>query len=444
MAQQRFDRRRFVQGVAAGTAALAATRSGALAGPTVYVPSSGRRAQGAAARVRALMWSNSTTMDANFTNRVKMFNEAHQGEIEVELQFLPYDQYWQKLQLAYAANDPYDVYFWDVQAYGHYKRDLLLNLQPMIDESQVFDPADYPVELFDVWRLDGTNLYALPENLQSMSLYYNKTLFDQAGSTVPDDTWTWEQVVDAGKALTVREGDRVTQYGFDIGTMSIWWGAQTLSWAKGDAFFDRIVEPTVFQVGNENNVASLDFLQKLVNSDKISPNPIVMAQNQEPGAFETGRAAISVQGSWNISTYQQAEFEWGMAPLPKWEGNRVVPYWLGGWVIAKASDVADAAFAFARWSASDYQETMAKEHDWIPILNSARESDEMESGMPTGFDEAMKALSSAQLGDMYHKNNQQIIVEAFEPNLEQLFNGQLPAADAGKNIDAKANELLKA
>ena len=106
-----------------------------------------------------------------------------------------------------------------MQAYGHYKRDLLLNLQPMIDASQVFDPVDYPVELFDVWRLDGENLYALPENLQSMSLYYNTTIFDQAGATVPDDTWTWDQVVEAGKALTVRDGDRVSQYGLDVGTM---------------------------------------------------------------------------------------------------------------------------------------------------------------------------------------------------------------------------------
>lgn len=431
-----------MQGAVAGAALLGASAQRTLAGPTVYVPRSGRSKQGAAAKVKALMWSNSTTMDANFTNRVKTFNEAHKDTIEVELQFLPYDQYWQKLQLAYAANTPYDVYFWDVQAYGHYKRDLLLDLQPMVDASQVFDPADYPVELFDVWRLDGKNLYALPENLQSMSLYYNKTIFDTAGAAVPDDTWTWDQVVEAGKALTMREGDRVSQWGLDVGAMSIWWGAQTLSWSKGDSFFDRIVEPTVFQVGNEANVATLDFLQKVVNTDKISPNPIVMTQNQEPGVFETGRAAISLQGSWNISTYQQAEFEWGMAPLPKWEDNRVVPYWLGGWVIAKASPVADAAFEFARWSASEYQETMAKEHDWIPILNSARESDEMASGMPTGFTEAMKALSSAQLGDMYHRNNQQIVVEAFEPNLEQLFAGQMPAADAGKAIDDKANALL--
>jgi multiple sugar transport system substrate-binding protein len=444
VAPRRFDRRRFVQGAAAGTALLGTSASRSLAVPAVHVPRNGRRAQGAAAHVRALMWANEPTMDTNFQNRVTTFNEAHQGEIEVELQFLPYDQYWQKLQLSYAANDPYDIYFWDVQAYGHYKRDLLLNLQPMIDESQVFDPADYPMELFEVWKLDGENLYALPENLQTMGLYYNKTIFDQAGAAVPDDTWSWDQVVEAGKALTVRDGDRVSQWGLDVGAMSVWWGAQTLGWAKGDSFFDRIVEPTVFQVSNDANVEALDFLQGLVNTEKISPNPIVMAQNEEPGTFETGRSAIAMQGSWFMSTYAKSSFEWGMAPLPTWDGNRVVPYWLGGWVIAKASDVADAAFEFARWSASDYQETMAREHDWIPILNSARESEEMASGMPDGFQQSMEALSDARLGDMYHRNNQQIIVEAFEPNLEQHFNGQMTAEDAARNIDAKANELLTA
>ena len=422
---------------------MAASARGALAAPALPMARGQRLTQGGATHVRALMWANEPTMDANFQNRVTMFNEAHKDEIEVELQFLPYDQYWQKLQLSYAANDPYDIYFWDVQAYGHYKRDLLLDLQPYVDESEVFDPVDYPMNLFEVWKLDGTNLYAIPENLQSMALYYNKTIFDQAGATVPDETWSWDQVVEAGKALTVREGDRVTQWGLDIGNMSTWWGAQTLGWAQGDSFFDRIVEPTVFQVSNEANVAALDFLQGIVNSEKISPNPIVMAQNEEPGVFETGRCAIALTGSWFMSTYAKADFEWGMAPLPTWDGNRVMPYWLGGWVIAKASEVPDAAFEFARWSASDYQETMAKEHDWIPILNSARESEDMASGMPTGFQQAMEALSDARLGDMYHRNNQQIIVEAFEPNLDQLFNGQLAAADAAKQIDAKANELLQ-
>jgi multiple sugar transport system substrate-binding protein len=56
------------------------------------------------------MWSNGPVIDEHFENRVAAFNEAHSGEIEVGLEFLPYDQYWQKLQLAYASGDLYDVY----------------------------------------------------------------------------------------------------------------------------------------------------------------------------------------------------------------------------------------------------------------------------------------------------------------------------------------------
>ncbi len=88
------SRRRFL-GTAAGAAALAA--SGGRSVPLVGARSA--RAQGGQ-RVRALMWINSPTIDANFEKRIQMFNDAHAGEIEVALEFLPYDQYWQKLQLA--------------------------------------------------------------------------------------------------------------------------------------------------------------------------------------------------------------------------------------------------------------------------------------------------------------------------------------------------------
>ena len=58
---------------------------------------------------------------------------------------------------------------------------------------------------------------------------------------------------------------------------------------------------------------------------------------------------------------------------------------MGGWVIAKASGVQEGAFEWARWSATDYQPTMATDDDWIPIQNAARESEEFICRMPTGF-----------------------------------------------------------
>ncbi len=301
---ERLNRRRFLKGLAAGVSTLAAASLAACGGgsttttttsPTTAATAVAGEAPVAAPaagaqKVKALCWSNGPVIDENFNNRVKMFNEAHGDNVSVDLQFLPYDQYWQKIDLAYASNQPYDIYFWDVQAYGHYKRDLLLNQQQLIEsKSDLLDDTKYPTKLFEPWKFDGANLYGFPENIQTMAMFYNNDLFDKAGVAYPDDTWTWEQAIEAAKKMTINEGDRTAQWGMSIGGLGVWWGLQTLSWAQDDAFFDKIVEPTKFQMSNPANVASLQFAQDLTWKDKVSPNAAQReAMGTDVGLFELG------------------------------------------------------------------------------------------------------------------------------------------------------------
>ena len=388
------------------------------------------------------MWSNSPTIDANFEKRVQLFNEAHAGQYQVDLEFLPYDQYWQKLLLSYSSGDIYDVYFWDVQAYGHYKRDLLLNQQPMVDAAGLFDPAQYPANLFEPWKFDGANFYALPENFQTIAFYYNKTIFDAAGIALPDDTWTWDKVLETARALTVRDGDRTTQWGLNIGVLGVWWGMQTLSWAQGDGLLrpDRRADQVPVQQPGQRRNTPLDPEPDLDREARA--RAIVMLQDEETIGFNSGKSAMVLGGSWNISGRRELPFEWGMAPLPKFGDNRVVPYWLGGWVIANASEVPEAAFEWARWSATDFQPTMATDGDWIPIQNSSRDSEEFISQMPAGFASVSQSLADARLADFYSANNQQIWDQVFTPNLTQLLNNEMTPEDAASAIDEAANALL--
>lgn len=437
------NRRNLVRATAgaAGAAAIAGRTS--LAGAS---PSSSRMPRTTAqdgTQVRALMWSNGPIIDGHFEDRANAFNEAHAGDIQVNLEFLPWDQYWQKLQLAYASGDIYDTYFWDVQAYGHFKRDLILNLQPMIDAAGALDPAEYPVELFDPWRLDGENLYAMPENFQTCALYFNRELFDADGLDYPDDKWTYDQLIEAATTLTKRDGDRVNQWGMNIGNLAVWWGMQTISWAKGDAFFDKVLEPTKFQFSNPDNVETLDFVRSLVNDHKVGPKPSVASQQADVTGFASGRVGLVIDGSWSMSGFAELPFEWGMVPIPLMEGNRVVPYFMGGWVIAKDSDVAEAAFEWGRWSGDEYQDQMATEHDWIPVKTSARESDATTQDMPEGYREVIDALADARIGDVYSDNTQQIWVEVFEPNITQLLEENLDAAEVAAKMDEDANALLE-
>ncbi len=178
--------------------------------------------------------------------------------------------------------------------------------------------------------------------------------------------------------------------------MGQWWGVQTLSWAMGGSFVDKPVEPTRFQMSDATNVQAMQFLQDLIWTHKVAPNAEQAAATaQDSNIFQTGKVAMVPDGSWLISAFKQAGFQWDMAPMPKWGDTRVPPFWFGGWVIPKASQVPDAAFAFARWSATDYQKTMATDHDWIPVQKEARASADMQQGMPAGLQGVLAAIDTA-------------------------------------------------
>ena len=70
-------------------------------------------------------------------------------------------------------------------------------------------------------RFEG-KYYYLPVRGSTFSLYYNKDLFDAAGLDYPTDEWKYEdEWLDAAKQLTIREDDRVTQYGCYMNGMSL-------------------------------------------------------------------------------------------------------------------------------------------------------------------------------------------------------------------------------
>ncbi|MBA8795379.1 multiple sugar transport system substrate-binding protein [Friedmanniella endophytica] len=388
-------------------------------------------------------WSNGPTIDANFKKRVDLFNQDHQGKFTAKINFLPYDQYWQKVQLQYAANKPFDIYYWDVQAYAHYKKGLVFDEQPVIDTTAMMDAAKYPTNLYDPWKFDGKNLYCIPENIQSTALFYNKDHFDEAGLDYPDATWTWDKVVEVAPQLQKSSGGKVTRWGLDIGTLGIWWGIQTLAWATGTAFVDKPLEPTAFQMTDPKVVESMKFVQDLMWAQHIAPRPEeradVAANN---GGFASGAYSMVPGATWDIASYNQMKAKWAMAPMPTYQGQRVAPYWLGGWVIPKKSGALTAAQTFALWSATTFQKQMAKDHDWIPIENAARDSSDMLSGMPDGFAETMKALPQARIGDIYTTNMQQIFNEVFGPNFDQMFNNKLTPQAAAQKMQDAATKLI--
>lgn len=394
--------------------------------------------------VTVYAWSNGPIIDNNFKKRVELFNQEFAGKFKAKINFLPYEQYWQKVQLQYSAQQPFDIYFWDVQAYAHFKKNLIIDNQAVIEQSGMLDAQAYPANLYEPWKFDGTNLYCIPENIQTIAFFYNTDHFDEAGIAYPDGTWDWDKALEVGRELKRSNGDKVTRWGLDVGVLDVWWGLQYLSWSAGSSFADKVNEPTAFTLEDPRNIEAMRFVQQAMWApDNVSPNPTQRStQDEGAGGFAGGGTSMTVAGTWNIATYQEMKSNWAMAPLPKWQGQNITPYFLGGWVIPKKSAAMTAAQTFATWSATTFQSQMAKNHDWIPLQNAARTSKDMIDGMPEGFSAAMEAIPNARIGDIYTLNMQQIFNEVFGPAIQELINNRATPEATAARMQSEATALL--
>lgn len=73
--------------------------------------------------------------------------------------------------------------------------------------------ADYSTAYTHV--IDGKIYYA-GFGIMSGAIYYNTDMWAEAGLTDSDVPETWEDFREVAKELTIRDGDKLTQAGFNI------------------------------------------------------------------------------------------------------------------------------------------------------------------------------------------------------------------------------------
>lgn len=92
------------------------------------------------------------------------------------------------------------------------KNNKLLKLDDYIEKSDKVDMSNYMSEITELYTYDGS-YYAVPKDYDTIALWYNKKMFDDAGLEYPNENWTWDDLYEAAKKLTT--GDK---YGFCMNT----------------------------------------------------------------------------------------------------------------------------------------------------------------------------------------------------------------------------------
>ncbi|BBH21627.1 sugar ABC transporter substrate-binding protein [Paenibacillus baekrokdamisoli] len=96
------------------------------------------------------------------------------------------------------------------------KEGLFIDLMPCVREIDGLE-EDLNAGILGV-ALQDDKLTGLPIDISVPLILINKAMFDRAGLPYPTDDWTWDEMIELGKKLTIRDDQGLaTQFGFGTG-----------------------------------------------------------------------------------------------------------------------------------------------------------------------------------------------------------------------------------
>lgn len=156
------------------------------------------------------------------------------GDATIDFQSIPYESYFQKLGAALEAGNGPCVFQLPANIIGEfYDRGELAPVPESVMSTADIESAFTPASI-GLLKIEG-EYYALPTDVQTMMLFYNDELFEEAGLDPSKDFETWDELVDAAEKMTKTSGDKMTQAGFDLSASpyQLFYSAPTLAYPEG-------------------------------------------------------------------------------------------------------------------------------------------------------------------------------------------------------------------
>ncbi|WP_026799319.1 ABC transporter substrate-binding protein [Pontibacillus halophilus] len=397
-----------------------------------------------------LGYYSSGSADEKVEELIQKFEEAHPN-IDVTTQNAPYQQFFQKLDTQIAGNNAPDVWLSDgvlVQKYA--ERGAAKDLTEWIESD--LNQDDYYGLDFNKGS-DG-KYYAVPQGIQIGALFYNKDMFDAAGVDYPDESWTWEQLKEAGAKLTLDGQDRtaddsefdkksVKQYGLTFFNITEGWMPVLKSFGGG--VLDEDLKESL--IDSEENKEAMNWIVDGMERG-ILTDPSDLQSFQSPmSPFPSGTAAMRIGIYARVLAANETGINYDVSVLPKGpNGDRFAPVIANSWIVNENSsdEKAEAAWEWVKyWVTEDeVQKEWAELGEAVPVKKSVANSDLFLNSGEQSINKQAFLDSFEFAGTLDTNAVWSEWLQKFNENADQVFLGETSVEDALKQADEEVQKVL--
>ena len=282
---------------------------------------------------------------------------ADDGGAQVSFESIPYSDYFVRLGGALEAGNGPCVFQLPANILAEFEArgqlapvpdDLMTNEQM----EATFTPAS--IGLLNV----GGTYYGMPTDVQTLMMFYNDDLFEEAGLDPTKDFETWDEFHAAALALTKADGDSLSQAGVDITSSPYQYYYAGLTVSGDDGLVDDATNEVTY--ASDESYQMWERITGLVTTDKVD-NPEFLADQSK---FGSGLAGMTMKEYTFNGVYAlgNPDLNFSVHMPPPFVDGQTAPVVSTSWAYAVSADCDNQEGA---WNWISYLTSEASQRIWI-------------------------------------------------------------------------------